>query len=162
MSKFRIAIVGAGVIGRQHAKVVSELSDQLELAAVIDHKPDKAKALVAEYGGASFGTLTEVLAGTGVDIVAVCTPTGVHAEVAIEALDAGKHVIIEKPAEVTLKKIDRIIEAQKRANTFVTVISQHRFDPSTKVVLAAIAAGKLGRLTSGIASIGWWRGSVLL
>ena len=93
-----------------------------------------------------------------VDIVVVCAPTGRHGEVAIEALDAGKHVIVEKPAEITVAKVDEIIEAQQKAGTLVTVISQHRFDPATETVLAAIQRGELGRLTSGIASIDWWRG----
>jgi predicted dehydrogenase len=77
--------------------------------------------------------------------------------VAIEALGAGKHVIIEKPAEVTPAKTDEIITAQRAAGTQVAVISQHRFDPSTEIAVAAIADGKLGRLTSGFASIDWWR-----
>jgi UDP-N-acetyl-2-amino-2-deoxyglucuronate dehydrogenase len=90
--------------------------------------------------------------------VAVCTPTGRHGEVAIEALEAGKHVIVEKPAEITVARTDEIIDAQRKASTLVTVISQHRFDPATETVLAAIGRGDLGRLTSGIASIDWWRG----
>jgi UDP-N-acetyl-2-amino-2-deoxyglucuronate dehydrogenase len=93
-----------------------------------------------------------------IDVVTVCTPTGRHAEVAIEALEAGKHVIIEKPAEVTIEKTDEIIAAQRRAGTLVAVISQHRFDPATEVTVDAIRRGELGRLTSGIASIDWWRG----
>ena len=93
-----------------------------------------------------------------IDVVSVCTPTGRHGEVAIEALEAGKHVIIEKPAETTLAKTDEIIAAQRRAGTQVAVISQHRFDPATEVAVAAIGNGELGRLTSGIASIDWWRG----
>ena len=68
-----------------------------------------------------------------IDVVRVCTPTGPHGELAIEALRAGKHVIIEKPAEVTVAKTDEIIAAQREAGTLVTVISQHRFDPATEV-----------------------------
>jgi predicted dehydrogenase len=97
------------------------------------------------------------MAATDIDVVVICTPPGGRAEVATEALEAGKHLIIEKPAEVSLTKIDDIIAAQQKAGTHVTVISQHRFDPSTEVALAAIHNGGLGRLTSGIASIDWWR-----
>ena len=68
-----------------------------------------------------------------IDIVAVCTPTGRHGELAIEALAAGKHVIVEKPAEITVERTDEIIEAQRKAGTLVTVISQHRFDPATEI-----------------------------
>jgi UDP-N-acetyl-2-amino-2-deoxyglucuronate dehydrogenase len=77
---------------------------------------------------------------------------------AIAALEAGKHVIIEKPAEVSLEKTDAIIAAQQLAGKLVSVVSQHRFDPATEIVLAAIESGGLGRLTSGIAAINWWRG----
>lgn len=156
-TRYRIAIIGAGVIGKQHGKVVSEL-DRLELVAVADSDLGKATALTDHRGGTAFRTLAEALSATDVDMVAVCTPTGAHGEVAIAALEAGKHVVIEKPAEVTLERIDQIIAAQERAGTLVTVISQHRFDRSAEIVVDAIAGGRLGRLTSGIASIDWWRG----
>src|SRR6185312_8646312 len=109
--------------------------------------------LAAERGGRPFTSLGEALRETDVDLVVVCVPTGLHGEVAIEALDAGKNVIIEKPAETTVPKVDEIIKAQQKAGTLVTVISQHRFDAATEAVLAAVRSGELGRLTSGIASI---------
>ncbi|HEV7146787.1 MAG TPA: Gfo/Idh/MocA family oxidoreductase [Pedococcus sp.] len=157
-ARVRVALVGAGVIGSHHGLVLTQLSDRVELVAVVDHHLDRAEKLAAERGGRAFESLAVALDAVGVDVVVVCTPTGAHAEVAIEALDAGKHVVIEKPAEVTLARTDAIIDAQRRAGTVVTVISQHRFDPATEVALAAIRAGELGRLTSGIASIDWWRG----
>src|SRR4051812_15518562 len=154
----KVALVGAGVIGKHHGSVISQLTDRLELVAVADTDIERAERLAAERGGTPFASLTDALAGADVDIVVVCTPTGRHGEVAIEALAAGKHVIVEKPAEVTVAKTDEIIEAQQKAGTLVTVISQHRFDPATEVTLAAVERGELGRLTSGIASIDWWRG----
>ena len=153
-----IALVGAGVIGKQHGLVISQLADHLRLVAVADVQIDRAEQLAAERGGRPYGSLTEALAAEEIDIVTVCTPTGRHAEVAIEALAAGRHVIVEKPAEITVARTDEIIEAQQKAGTLVTVISQHRFDPSTESTLAAIERGELGRLTSGIAAIDWWRG----
>src|SRR5215207_2711454 len=154
----RIALVGVGVIGRHHARVISELADRVELVAVVDVVSDRAETLAAERGGKAFTSLTDALAAVDIDIVVACTPTGRHGEVAIEALQAGKHVIIEKPAETTVAKTDQIIEAQRKAGRLVAVISQHRFDPSTEIALAAIEKGELGRLTTGIASIDWWRG----
>ncbi len=156
--RFRFAVVGAGVIGKHHGKVIGQLADQIELVAVADHVAERAELIVGQHGGKAFTSLTDALAATEVDVVVVCTPTGAHGEIAIEALAAGKHVIIEKPAEVTLAKTDQIIEAQKAAGTQVAVISQHRFDPASEVTLRAIANGELGRITSGIASIDWWRG----
>jgi UDP-N-acetyl-2-amino-2-deoxyglucuronate dehydrogenase len=157
-SNRKIAVVGAGVIGTHHGLVISQLADRLELVAVADVQLERAERLADKRGGRPFASLGDALAAVDVDIVAVCTPTGRHGEVAIEALAAGKHVIVEKPAEITVARTDEIIEAQQKAGTLVTVISQHRFDPATEVTLAAIARGELGRLTSGIASIDWWRG----
>ncbi|WP_433291934.1 Gfo/Idh/MocA family protein [Actinoplanes sp. CA-030573] len=154
----RFAIVGAGVIGRHHGLVTSQLADRLSLVAVADVDLDRASSLTAERGGRPYASLGDALAAEEIDVVVVCTPTGKHGEVAIEALEAGKHVIVEKPAEITVARTDEIIRAQQKAGTLVTVISQHRFDPATEKVLAAIEAGELGRLTSGIASIDWWRG----
>jgi predicted dehydrogenase len=153
----KVALVGAGVIGALHGKVVTDLAGRLELVAVADADLERAERLAAEHGGRPFASLGAALAATEVDIVVVCTPTGQHGEATIEALEAGRHVIVEKPAEITVARTDEIIEAQRKAGTLVTVVSQHRFDAATEDVLAAIARGELGRLTSGIASIDWWR-----
>jgi UDP-N-acetyl-2-amino-2-deoxyglucuronate dehydrogenase len=158
MSRRRVVIVGAGVIGTHHGLVLSQLADRLELVAVADEVIERAERLTTERGGRPFTSLTDALSSVDVDIVVVCTPTGKHGAVAIEALGAGKHVILEKPAETTAERTDEIIKARQRAGTLVTVISQHRFDPATEIVLAAIARGELGRVTSGIAAIDWWRG----
>src|SRR5215203_1746580 len=119
----RIALVGVGVIGRHHGRVLSELADRVELVAVVDVVSERAETLAAERGGKAFTSLTDALAAVDIDIVVACTPTGRHGEVAIEALEAGKHVIIEKPAETTVAKTDEIIEAQRKAGTLVAVIS---------------------------------------
>jgi UDP-N-acetyl-2-amino-2-deoxyglucuronate dehydrogenase len=157
IAKPRFALVGAGVIGKHHGMVMGQLADRLELVAVVDVDLPRAEQLAVERGGRPYASLTEALAHEDVDVVTVATPTGLHGTVAIEALDAGKHVVIEKPAEVTVEKIDQIIEAQRRAGMLVSVISQHRFDPATEVLLEAIEKGRLGRLTSGIAAFDWWR-----
>jgi UDP-N-acetyl-2-amino-2-deoxyglucuronate dehydrogenase len=154
----RFVLVGAGVIGNQHSQVISQLTDRIELVAVVDVHPDRAEKVAAEHGAATFPSLTEALAAVEADAVSICTPTGTHGPLAIEALRAGRHVLIEKPAEVTVQRTDEIIAAQREAGTLVSVISQHRFDPSTEIAVAAIERGELGRLTSGIAAIDWWRG----
>jgi predicted dehydrogenase len=154
----RFALVGAGVIGKHHGLVMSQLADRVELVAVVDLELGRAAELAGKRGGRPYRSLTEALAAEEIDVVVVCTPTGRHGEVAIEALAAGKHVIVEKPAEITVVRTDEIIAARQKAGKLVAVISQHRFDPATETTLAAIGRGELGRLTSGIASIDWWRG----
>jgi UDP-N-acetyl-2-amino-2-deoxyglucuronate dehydrogenase len=157
-SRRRIAVVGAGVIGRHHGTVIGQLTDRLELVAVVDPHAERAQQIVDAHGGKPYASLAEALTSTDIDIVSVCTPTGLHGALAIEALAAGKDVIIEKPAEITVDRTDAIIAAQQASGRLVTVISQHRFDPATEVAVGAIANGELGRLTSGIASVDWWRG----
>lgn len=154
------AVIGAGFIGRIHAEVIEKL-DGAHLACIVDTDPARAEALAADHGDvATFASLEDALAGAPVQAVAICTPTGVHGEGAIAALRAGLHTVIEKPAEVTLAHCDEIIAAAEAAGPAVkvAVISQHRFDPSTEIVLDQLERGGFGTVTSGIASTNWWRG----
>jgi len=151
----RFALVGAGVIGKVHAAGLADLADVAELAVVVDRDPAKAKELADSYGTEAATDLDAVLRRDDVDAVTVCTPSGVHADGAVAALDAGKHVIIEKPIDITLAAADRIIDAEKRSGRTVAVISQHRFDKSSEKVLQAVRDGHLGTITSAIASHAW-------
>ena len=158
MSKLRFALIGAGFIGTVHARELAGL-DEAELVAVVDTDPAKAEALATRYSAHVTTTdLDAVLRRDDVDAVSICTPTGVHADGAVAALDAGKHVVVEKPLDVTLAAADRIIDAEKRSGKTVAVISQHRFDKSSEKVLQAVRDGHLGTITSAIASHAWWRG----
>ena len=158
MRKYRFAIVGAGVIGSWHAKVIDEL-DGAELACVIDTDRSVADALADKHCVMAHYDLESALASPAdFEVVAVCVPSGLHADIAVRALEAGKHVIIEKPIDVTLDAADRIIAAQRASGRLATVIHQHRFDRSSQIMLDAIASGHLGRLSSGVVSGAWWRG----
>jgi predicted dehydrogenase len=152
-------VVGAGNIGVVHAKALSQLAEIAELVAVVDPDQTRAQKLADQYEIPFFTTdLADVLDRDDIHAVALCTPSGMHADGAVAALEAGKHVVIEKPLDVTLDAADRIIDAEKRTGKTVAVISQHRFDKSTEKVLAAVRDGHLGRITSAIASHAWWRG----
>jgi predicted dehydrogenase len=150
----RFAIVGAGAIGRLHASVLATLPDA-ELVAVVDRHPDKAVALAREHGVVAEPALDDAL--DQVDAVAVCTPSGAHADPAVTALDAGRHVLIEKPIDVSLAAAERIVAAARRAGTVAGVVSQHRFDPASQAVHRAVRDGELGRITSAVVSMAWWR-----
>jgi UDP-N-acetyl-2-amino-2-deoxyglucuronate dehydrogenase len=150
----RFAIVGAGAIGRLHAAVLATLPDA-ELVAVVDRNPDRAVALAREHGVAAEPTLEDAL--DEVDAVVVGTPSGMHADPAVTALDAGRHVLIEKPIDVSLAAAERIVAAARRAGTVASVVSQHRFDPASQAVYRAVRDGDLGRITSAVVSMAWWR-----
>jgi predicted dehydrogenase len=156
LEKVRFGILGCGVIGPHHARAIAGLEDA-ELVAVADVVPEQADELAGEYGCSSHYGLAEMLVGTELDAVCVCTPSGMHAGDAIAALEAGKHVVIEKPVDVTLGAADRLLEVQRATGRKVAVVSQHRFDAATLAVHRAISAGQFGRLTTGSAEVRWWR-----
>jgi predicted dehydrogenase len=101
--------------------------------------------------------LDALLARPDVDVVAVCVPSGLHAEVAVAAAAAGKHLVVEKPIDVTLAAADRLIGAAREAGVALTVISQHRFDPGLIELRRLLDDGALGRLVLGEASTKWYR-----
>src|SRR5436190_17254477 len=147
----RFGIVGAGAIGRLHASVIAGKVPGAELVAVTDRTMDRAAALAGTYGARAYPSLDAAL--DRVDAVAVCTPSGAHADAAVAALNAGRHVLIEKPIDVTIAAAERIITAQRRAGTVASVVSQHRFDPASQAVYRAVRAGRLGRMTSAVVSM---------
>ena len=156
VEKLRFGILGCGVIGPHHVRAISGL-ESAELVAVADVVPELAEKLAGEYGCSHYASLEQMLSGVELDAVCVCTPSGIHAEGAVAALEAGKDVVIEKPVDVTLKAADRLIEVQRATGRTVAVISQHRFDAASQAVHEALTNGEFGRLTSGSAEVRWWR-----
>lgn len=162
----RVALVGCGVIGRTHAEVLTRLPG-FELVLAIDAAAEAAAAIadLAEtmdvHRPAAAADLAAALDGdTDFDLVAIATPSGLHARIALEALGAGKHVMIEKPLDVDTRRARVLAEAADEARELGVhgaVISQHRFDPSTLAVADAIRSGRLGRIGSAVMSVPWWR-----
>jgi UDP-N-acetyl-2-amino-2-deoxyglucuronate dehydrogenase len=155
-----VAIVGCGIIGRNHADAIAR-HPRLRVRALVDPVDPAREALAAHAGSpAGYRTLAAALAGAEVDLVAICTPSGLHGAAAEEALAAGKHVLIEKPLEVSLPVARRLAhlaaEAGERGQV-CSVVSQHRFDPAPAAVHGSIVDGRLGVVTSAVASVPWWR-----
>ena len=153
----RFALIGAGAIGAVHARLIEALGDEAVLAAVVDNNLDRAGKLIDQYGGQAYATAAEAYAAEEIDAVGICLPSALHADVAVEALRAGKHVIVEKPVDITLAAADRLIEAQRETGLTVSVISQRRFQPPVAQIRTAIDSGALGRVTSGIAESAFFR-----
>jgi len=153
---YGFGIVGCGVIGPRHAACVGQLANA-HLVAVTDLVPERSHALAAEHGCAVEPSLEALLARRDVEVVSVCVPSGRHAEVAVAAAEAGKHLVVEKPIEITLEAADRLIDAVDSAGVTMTVISQHRFDPGLVALHAMLSTGRLGKLVLGDARIKWYR-----
>jgi UDP-N-acetyl-2-amino-2-deoxyglucuronate dehydrogenase len=153
----RFGLVGCGVIGTLHARLIASLAGSAELAAAADLELPRAKLAAEAHGADAYTSLDELLVRDDIDAVSVCLPSGSHAEAAVRALEAGKHVLIEKPIDITLAAADRIIAAERRSGKTVAVISQRRFQPAPRRVHDAVVAGSLGRVTSGIVESTFWR-----
>jgi predicted dehydrogenase len=149
-------IVGTGVIAAVHADAIASLPGTA-LVAVTDVASAAASAFAAARGCAAEPDLDGLLARADVDVVSVCVPSGLHAEIGTRVAKAGKHLIVEKPIDVTLDAADRLIEAARTAGVALTVMSQHRFDPDLIEVKRLIDEGALGRLVLGEASTKWYR-----
>jgi len=149
-------IVGTGVIAAMHAAAIAILP-RARLVAVTDVAGKAAAAFAAARGCAAEPSLDQLLARPDVDVVCVCVPSGLHAEVGVRAAMAGKHLVVEKPIDVTLAAADRLIEAARTAGVALTVISQHRFDPGLIELKRLLGDGALGRLVLAEASTKWYR-----
>lgn len=156
MRRFGFGIVGTGVIAATHAEAIAQVPGAW-LAAVTDTSPGSAKELADSRGCAAEPDLEALLARDDVDVVTICVPSGLHAEVGVAAASAGKHLIVEKPIDVTLDAADGLIGAARAADVKLTVISQHRFDPGFVELRRLIDDGVLGPLLLGEASTKWYR-----
>jgi UDP-N-acetyl-2-amino-2-deoxyglucuronate dehydrogenase len=150
-----VALVGCGTIGAVHARALSQIAGA-ELVAVVDTVPEKAGRLAAEFGGEP-ADLDGALMRSDVAVVSICTPSGLHGPLGVRAAAAGKHVLVEKPVEISLESADALIAACRGAGVSLGVISQHRFDPGVVALRSMLEAGQLGRLLHADAIVKWYR-----
>jgi predicted dehydrogenase len=149
-------IIGAGTIAAVHADAIAMLPDA-RLSAVTDVDEGAAQSFAAARGCAAESSLEALLARRDVEVACVCVPSGLHAEVGVRAAKAGKHLVVEKPVDVTLDAADRLIAAARESGVALTVMSQHRFDPGVIELKQLIDDGALGRLVLGEAVTKWYR-----
>ena len=119
-------IVGAGMIAHFHAQAIAGI-EKAKLVGIYSINKIKSIPFAEKHQCKAFDTLEEMLSHTEIDIVCICTPSGIHLEPALKSIEAGKHCLIEKPLEVTLERCDQIISAAKKKGTKVGVIFPSRF-----------------------------------
>jgi Predicted dehydrogenases and related proteins len=156
MKKFGAAIIGAGMIGFKHAQVLSGMQ-RAQLVAVYDHRMENAQRLAEQFNCDAYQNLEELLKREDIQIICICSPSGLHGQQAILCADAGKHVLIEKPMDIKWEQVQRMIAACRRNQVKLGVISQHRFHPDIIKVKMMINQGQLGNIIAGNASINWYR-----
>jgi len=156
--EFGFGIVGCGMIAEFHTRAINDLPNARVVAA-FSRKPENGQKIqgLAKGGCEIYSDYAQFLAQPGLDIVCICTPSGAHLEPAIAAAEAGKHVVVEKPLEITVERCDAIIDACERAGVRLCAIFPSRFSPANLQLKAAIESGRFGKLTLGDTYVKWWR-----
>jgi predicted dehydrogenase len=136
----RVGVVGAGLVAQaEHLPYLSSLRDRFTIAALAEPSRAVRESLGARYGiGGLHADHHAMFAAGGLDAVVVCSPAGTHAEVVLAALDAGLHVLVEKPMCITLEDADAIVAARDRAGKVVQVGTMKRYDPAVEAMLESL------------------------
>lgn len=151
-----VGLIGAGNISGTHARACSGLPD-VRVAAVYAPTRAHAARLAAEFGAATCDTLEALLAHRPMDMVAVGSPSGYHAEHGIAAARRGLHVLVEKPIDVTVERADALIAAAADRGVTLGVIFQDRFKPGVRRLKAIVDEGRLGSPILASARVKWYR-----
>jgi UDP-N-acetyl-2-amino-2-deoxyglucuronate dehydrogenase len=152
----RIAVVGCGRISRNHFDAIAKV-DSLELAAVCDIVPERAREAAGRYNVPGFESLDEMLASVRCDAVALCTPSGLHPKHGILAARAGKHVICEKPMAISLEAADELVNECDAAGVQLFVVKQNRLNPAIQLLKRAIDRERFGRIYLANTTVRWTR-----
>jgi len=156
MRKWTIGVIGAGSIARVHAQVAGQLPNAT-FAGCCDGGSGRAKAICGEFGGRAYADYDAMMADASIDVVMIAAPSGRHMEPAVAAAKAGKHVLCEKPLEITTDRIDAMIAAHDKAGTYLGGIFQNRFTDGVRHLRKAIAQGRFGRISYAGVYVPWWR-----
>jgi UDP-N-acetyl-2-amino-2-deoxyglucuronate dehydrogenase len=154
--EFRVGIVGCGRISQFHVEALARV-EGLRLAAVCDVDATRAREMGEKTGVPSFGSIDAMLSGADLDIVSVCTPSGLHPEHGIIAAGAGKHVVSEKPMALSLESAEALIAACEKAGTHLFVVKQNRLNPPVQLLKRAIERGRFGRIFVANVTVRWQR-----
>lgn len=144
------------MISRFHARALADVRGA-KLIGAWNMPVNRAQEFAQEHGVKAYETLEEMLADDKIDAVTIATPSGAHMEPGVAAAKAGKHVIVEKPLDITLKRCDKLIEACEENNVKLSTFFPSRFHESSLALKKAIDSGRFGRVTLGDAYIKWYR-----
>lgn len=157
----KVGIIGAGGISGAHLEGYGRFGQDCEVVALCDVQPERARARRAEFGldGARvYDDARAMLAAEGLDLVSVATPPATHRDLAVAALEAGVHVLVEKPMSPSLEDCDAMIAAAERAGRICSVVAQNRFRDDMATLKAALDSGLVGTVSHARVDSAWWRG----
>jgi predicted dehydrogenase len=146
MKQLRVGIIGLGFAGRLHCEGYQSVGERARIVAVCDRNKKKARSQAEEFGAETCSDYRELVRRKDIDAVDICLPHHLHARVAVEAAQAGKHILVEKPIATTIEDADRIIAAAKRASVTLMVAENHLFKPAHRKIKEIIDSGEIGRV----------------
>lgn len=152
----RFGIIGCGMIANFHAKALCDL-DEARLVGAASRSHESASRFATEQGIQAFDSIENLIQSPEIDAVSICSPSGAHLEAAVLAAKAGKHVVIEKPLEVTVDRCNQIIAACEQAGVVLSTIFQSRFHKSSQLLKQAVDEGRFGTLALANAYVKWYR-----
>jgi UDP-N-acetyl-2-amino-2-deoxyglucuronate dehydrogenase len=152
----RVGLLGAGNISDTHARAARAIPG-VEIVAVCGANRDKVARLTSAYGGAAYDAVDAFLAHRPMDLVAIGSPSGLHADQTIAAMRRGLHVLVEKPLDVTRAKVDAVIAEAARRDVKVGVFFQDRLRPDIAAMKALVDEGRLGKPVFASGRVKWYR-----
>ncbi len=156
MMSIRLGLIGGGNISETHARAARAIPG-VEIAAIYGTNEEKVRRLCAKHGGTAYSVFEKFLVHRPMDMVAIGSPSGLHAEQGIAAARSGLHVLTEKPIDISTERADALIVAADRAGVRLGIFFQDRFKPDIMRVKQAIDDGVLGRLVLADARVKWFR-----
>jgi UDP-N-acetyl-2-amino-2-deoxyglucuronate dehydrogenase len=155
-SSFRVGLVGCGRISKNHFDAIERI-DGLSLTAVCDIDVERARKAGEEHGVPSYRVLDEMLRSGDCDVIAICTPSGLHSAQGVAAARAGKHVVTEKPMAISLAQADDLVRACDDAGVQLFVVKQNRLNPPVQLLKRAVDKGRFGRIYMANVTVRWQR-----
>jgi predicted dehydrogenase len=157
MMRHRLAVIGLGMAAAPHAKSMLDLRDRLEVAAAFSPSEQRRAEFAARFALPTCDRLETILADRTIDAVLILTPPNTHLDLVRQAAAAGKHILLEKPVEITTERAAELVDLCRRAPVKLGVVLQHRFRPAGVKLAAMLRAGELGRIVACSASMRLWR-----
>ena len=154
---YTFGVIGGGMIAKRHAEAILAMGGQVRLGAIYARNPEKAKALGQQFNCKAYHQLEDLLADETIDIVTIATPSGAHLEPVLAAAKAKKHIICEKPMEVTPERIQQMIDVANQEGVLLSGIFNRRFNPAVEQLKQAIDKRRFGTLAMCDAQIKWFR-----
>ena len=157
MTRHRIALVGLGMAVTPHGKSLLDLADRVEVAWAMSPSAVRRDSFAARFPFPTTDSLHTILADRSITAVAVLTPPNTHLEIASQLAEAGKHILLEKPLEVSTARAEQLVATCVAAGVTLGVVLQHRFKPAAERLTAILQAGALGEIVNCSTSIRLWR-----